>query len=360
MMLKLSHMLFAVLLTSTSLLVVAAPYPSSTLFQGAKFDQSTLHRMAAGSDNWASTWGPDGHLYFTWGDGNGFGSTDRGMGVARIQGPPTAISGQDLWGVPRGYFGGKAVGILSVDGALYMLPGPDAGYAAWEETWLQWSTNLGASWTRSHPELFFTKEDGFTKPTFLNFGKDYAGSLDSYVYLYGIDYSAGLPVSKLNLARVHKSQIRDRSAYQFFSGRDANGSPTWSSRVENRRPVFEDRQGYMSDSPTVIHNSAAGRYFMCKTHDTSKPNGPHGGLGIFEAPRPWGPWTTVYYQDNWLGGNNMYFCEFPTKWISNNGLTMWMVFAGYGSDPVARDAYQHIKVDLIRGDGDVPEPPVVE
>ena len=56
-----------------------------------------------------------------------------------------------------------------------------------------------------------------------------------------------------------------------------------------------------------------------------------------------------------MGGNNLYFRELPTKWISNDGLTMWLVFSGFGSDPIAKDAYQHMKLKLSLGDSTPPD-----
>ena len=70
-----------------------------------------------------------------------------------------------------------------------------------------------------------------------------------------------------------------------------------------------------------------------------------GGLGIFDAPNPWGPWTTVIYDDHWLGSNNIFYANIPTKWISGNDF--YLVFTGIGSTDIAQDAYQHIKGTLV-------------
>jgi hypothetical protein len=52
-----------------------------------------------------------------------------------------------------------------------------------------------------------------------------------------------------------------------------------------------------------------------------------GGFGIYDAPEPWGPWTTVFYTPAWdvgPGETN----SFPTKWISADGRTAHLVFSG--------------------------------
>lgn len=52
-----------------------------------------------------------------------------------------------------------------------------------------------------------------------------------------------------------------------------------------------------------------------------------GGLGIFDGPAPWGPWTTTYYAENWDVGPGETSC-FPTKWMSSDGKTCYLVFSG--------------------------------
>ncbi len=79
-----------------------APYPPSSALSGVTWDPSTLVVKGIGSDNWATTWGPDDKIYTTWGDGGGFGGGDAGMGVASIAGPPENFTGTNLWSVSRG------------------------------------------------------------------------------------------------------------------------------------------------------------------------------------------------------------------------------------------------------------------
>ena len=52
-----------------------------------------------------------------------------------------------------------------------------------------------------------------------------------------------------------------------------------------------------------------------------------GGFGVYDAPEPWGPWTTVYHTNYWDVGPGE-TCSFPTKWMSPDGTTLHMVFSG--------------------------------
>jgi len=336
---------FLIVLHDIDGLAIEPPYPQSPLIDSIVWDTSTLLRKANGSDNWATTWGADDNMYATWGDGGGFSSPDAGLGVARMEGAPENFTGTDLWSVPRGYTGGKSYGIISIDDVLYMWVGPNSGWTGETETWLMWSNDRGVSWQSS--SVFFTYDDGFSSPTFLNFGKDYNNARDSFVYTYAHDASGGenAPYTKINLSRVPKNKLTDRNSYEFFQGFDSDNNPIWTSDISNRGPIFVDAGGGVF-FPSVSYNNAIGRYLMVVTHKNGNPGGwgaNTGGLGVFDAPDPWGPWTTVEYTENWMGSTNMFFANIPTKWISSDGLTFWMVFTGYGSDAIAKDAYQHIK-----------------
>lgn len=326
-----------------------SPYPPSPLIKGITWDHpTTIVRKALGSDNFPMTWADDGNLYTVWGDGGGFGGSNTdgrvSLGVGRIEGSPQKFVAHNIFGGKnsevKATFGGKSYGILSVNKTLYMWVGPGSTWEANKQTRLAWSHDHGKTWQLS--EVFFRYTDGFSSPTFLNFGCDYAGARDKYVYVYAYDASNGPkgPYTKVNLLRVPKDRIKNRAAYEFFKGNDAMGSPLWTKDVSQREPVFLDQRGGVF-IPSVSYNPGIGRYLAVIPHQ--RPTHPYGGLGVFDAPEPWGPWTTVEYTDSWMGSKHMFFVTFPTKWISPDGLTLYLVFSGYGKDPVARDAYQHIR-----------------
>jgi hypothetical protein len=52
-----------------------------------------------------------------------------------------------------------------------------------------------------------------------------------------------------------------------------------------------------------------------------------GGFGVYDAPEPWGPWTTAYFTEEWDVGPGE-TCSFPTKWMSDEGKTVHLVFSG--------------------------------
>ena len=97
---------------------------------------------------------------------------------------------------------------------------------------LAWSNDNGATWSWS--DWKFTTSFGC--PTFLNFGKNYEGARDGYVYVYSPDNdNAYLPADRMVLARVPKGGITNRDAYEFFNGLDGNGNPLWTSDIAQRQ-----------------------------------------------------------------------------------------------------------------------------
>ena len=52
-----------------------------------------------------------------------------------------------------------------------------------------------------------------------------------------------------------------------------------------------------------------------------------GGFGVYDAPQPWGPWTTAFFAKRWDVGPGE-TSSFPTKWISRDGRTIHLVFSG--------------------------------
>jgi len=354
-------------LSDTTVMPATPPYGQSPLISGWSLDWSTHRRGAQGSDNFQLTWADDGHLYGAWGDGGGFGGSNGrgriGLGVARITGSGNDWQGHNRWGGfqaehPAQFGGqGKSWGMIGVDGTLYMLVVPDAApgkkyrnHYATVEVWQ--SSDHAATWQR--PSWQFQQSEHLTIPTFLNFGKDYTGvpaNLSDHVYLYFIrpqsptmeqqgPRGVGLVVHKpgvIYLARVPREDLTaGKSAYQFYAGLDDNGNPLWGN-MSRKEPVFEDPAG-VGWCMSAHYNPGLQRYILCTEHGTSHT----GQIGIFDAPAPWGPWTTVFYSTevspfgkqrpgsslSWR--NNVFFVAFATKWLSENGQSFTLNFTGSG------------------------------
>jgi len=308
--------------------IIKPPYPPSPVIKGISWaPRETIIQKARGSDNWPLTWGEDDNLYAAYGDGNGFEPftpEKLSMGFAKIGGAPNNFSGVNIrtaTGETKGdgEAGKKASGMLMVDGALYLWA-RNAGNSQ-----LAWSTDHGRTWTWS--DWKFTTS--FGSPTFLNFGKNYAGARDGYVYVYSSDAdSAYVAADRFVLARAPKSRLKERAAYEFFVKQDAKNNPVWTKDIGKRGAVFTHPGNCYRSG--VSYNAALKRYLWSQTLPKSKDSrGPRfqGGFGVYDAPEPWGPWTTVYFTEEWDVGPGE-TSSFPQKWMSADGCVLHLVFSG--------------------------------
>lgn len=356
-----------VLVVSTLCAQAKAPYGPSPIIQGVTWDFKHLIRLAnttgkGGSDLWPTTWASDGNIYTGWGDGGGFSGASDGtgrvsLGFARIIGRPPEIKGVNVWGSYPRYaehpatFCGKPYSMLSVGGILY----------AWVSSWynesaadffhcgpnpnppehrLAWSDDLGATWTLSRWKLVQAPGQLIFTGGFLNFGKNYAGARDRFVYEYG---QFGKDANATYLARVPSTDLtkdpRRRGIYEYYAG----AGPVWTTSVSRARPVFVDPSG--RHITHVVYDPGLRRYIAsAQGHSV-------GETGFFDAPEPWGPWTTIAYYQDWggFGNRESLGVDFPTKWISSDGRTMWAVFSGgrIGKHDDTLDSFNLVKLKLI-------------
>ena len=323
-----NSVIFAPLINSFS--AHKAPYPTSHKITACTWDHVSKVRRSAGggtirdgSDNWPITWAEDNNLYTAYGDGNGFAPytpNKLGMGFAKVEGGPENFTPTNIRSgaenTAYGPAGRKASGLLSIGGTFYLLARNDnkkgrhsrIGYSTDHAQTFQW-----CKWN--------FKELGH--PTFINFGKDYAGARDKFVYIWSNDHPSAYESSDhFVLARVPKNQILERNAYEFFV-RLRNRKPTWSKDIKKRGPVFKFPGTCMRSS--VSYNAGIKRYLLWQNIRTGDVDTRFkGGFGIFEAPQPWGPWRTVYFTNEWDIGPGELGC-FPTKWMKKDGKTMVLV-----------------------------------
>jgi hypothetical protein len=317
-----------------------APYPPSETIVGLSWDDEVLRFGGErAGDNWPITWGDDGLLYTAYGDGNGFGPRDTNytLAFATLSGTPPDVRASDLpmsidpevgWGKD----GIKASGLLMVGGILYLFVRNYKVAGNWRHSRLAWSGDHGRTWTWADWHFLTT----FGCPEFVQFGPNYAGARDDYVYVVSQDGDSAYDFDPdIVLARVPRDHVAERAAYTFFAGMDERGGPRWDREIARRQPIFTDPRGTQRIGMT--YNRALDRYFLTSAHrvsqdEASAPGDGRGAphtpaLGVFDAPEPWGPWTTVYDSDTWADGWMIHH-KFPTAWMGDDGRTMWLAFSG--------------------------------
>ncbi|OEV04268.1 DUF4185 domain-containing protein [Streptomyces oceani] len=319
-------------------------------------------------DLWPNCWSDDDNVYTAYGDGVGYDDTYHDIGVARISGMPGNLEGAQLaegdevgkvWNADHTR---KPTGMACADGDLYLAvqdlatdfnDAPSATIAK--------STDKGKTWTFDKSKPMF--DNGvFTTVMFLDYGKDYANAPDDeYLYAYGLDHNwrdsfndRVQDPQDVYLARVPKDAALERSAWQFVSGYDEAGKPTWSGDAADRKAVLHDDRHIYQDVFTdgrventtvlsqggVVYNKGLDRYIYTSWTEYT--------YEFYEAPNPWGPWRHFKTKD--FGGypwtpdkHGGYATTIPSKYISADGRSMWLQSnvcpCGGGFPPEEHHAY---------------------
>lgn len=316
------------------------PYPPSPVISEIIWAPAeSIVRAAQDGDNWPLTWARDDNLYTTWGDGTGFvPKVERKLscGFARVSGGADSFTGvnirSDAEQFGSGRNGRKGWGILSVNGVLYLWFGHADLRGGCAQ--LAWSEDLGKSWTFADWQF---AEFGLVG--FVNYGRDYAGARDEFVYCYSHDGPrADTPADRFVLLRAPQDRLTERNAWEFCERVEPDG-PVWTSDVNRRGGVFHHPDSCLRSAMT--YNARLQRYLWWQ--QVPRPPGSadrgdtrfEGGFGIYDSPEPWGPWTTAYYTFEWDVGPGEHG-DFPSKWMSADGRTLHLVFSGEDSFSLRR------------------------
>jgi hypothetical protein len=348
--------------TTTAESIPVSRNPGPLRLRVAHVDQANTVMTASDGDLWPAAWATDGSLYAAAGDGTGFdrhGWSD--ILINRIDGTPeSGLSGERLadgdgvapiW--QPGDFNRKPTGMVcvSIDGRdvlflavqdLRCTEGPDTFNEAPTATIVR-SDDLGRSW--SWPEQPMFTDHVFTTVMFLDLGQANGGS--DWVYAYGIDgnwrtsFSRLVPdPTALYLGRVRSGAVQTISAWEFVSGIDSAGEPTWTADIHEKHPVLVDERRHY---PTpafgmdahdftgiaqggVVWNPGLERYLYSSWSEYT--------FEFYEAPTPWGPWRLLHSHDfghfPWHGPRSPlakhggYAPTMPSKYISSDGRDMWL------------------------------------
>lgn len=340
-----------VLLSHRSATTVASPaYPPSAIIRKMVWAPAeTITRKAADSDNWPVTWADDDAIYTTWGDGWGFEpkvSKKLSLGFARIVGTPGNFTGTNIRSpaeqLGQGRSGRKGWGIISVDGVLYLLMGHADRQGG--QAQLAWSRDHAQTWTFAN-----WKFPHFGLIGFVNYGKDYKGARDNYVYSYSHDDPrADTPADRFILMRVPKNRIAERRCWEYFERINDTGDPVWSNDYSRRGTVFRNAGASLRSAMTYC--APLRRYLWWQQIPAPKGSADRGdtrfegGFAVYDAPEPWGPWSTAFYTEHWDVGPGEHG-DFPTKWMSKDGRELYLVFSG-------NDCFSVRKVMLVVAKGD--------
>jgi hypothetical protein len=328
------------------------PYPASPIIRQITWSpRNEIIRQAKDGDNWPVTWASDDALYTTWGDGTGFPprvEKKLSCGFARITGSPPNFHGENIRSpaeqLGQGRSGLKGWGLLAVGDTLYLWFGhaDQKGGASR----LAWSHDFAKTWTFADWQF-----PEFGLPGFVNFGRANHGARDDFIYAYSHDGpKADTPADHFILMRAPKDRLQQRNAWEFFAGQDPAQPPRWTPDITQRTPVFRYPDRCLRSA--MSYHAGLRRYLWWQQipqppgHPDRGDTRFEGGFAIYDAPEPWGPWTTASFVDQWDVGPGEH-ADFPTKWISPDGRTAWLVFSGDDAFS-ARQAHFHFTTDAPR------------
>lgn len=355
------------------------PFRQSEVYKGIRF--LGIKSGFNYGDTWYPSWASDDKLYSPWTDGttNGVTSSSSGYannglpdeqgnilrkattGQALIEGDDPLDLKVEVMGLsqadPYPYGGRYPCGSLVFNGVWYygtycLSPYGSTPYGDITVNWphlgpfvgFRYSTDFGRTWTDSPhtPAKPIFGEHGLGgypvqigTPHFVDFGKNMEYSPDGKAYLvaHGADLNDKYPrfwnTSWINgdqiyLLRVTPSieNMNDPSKYEFYTGKDKKGEPVWTNDFKSIKPVIEwnNNMGCV----TVTYNAPLKRYFMCVTdggNTCAKMN-----TYILESPSLTGEWKLVTYMKDF--GEQAYFVNIPSKFISSDGKTAWLLYSG--------------------------------
>ena len=206
------------------------------------------------------------------------------------------------------------------------------------------STDYGKTWTDSPhtpAKPLFPEPAKFMgplkigSPKFVDFGKNMEHSPDGKAYLVGYGAEENDPKPRYaNLSWISGDQIyltrvlpnieniNDESKYEYFAGYNKDGTPVWSYDFQDIKPLLEwnNNMGCV----TITYNVPLRKYLMCVTDGW--PTVAKMNSYILESDKITGSWKLVIYMKEF--GEQGYFLNFPSKFISEDGLTLWLCYSG--------------------------------
>lgn len=165
----------------------------------------------------------------------------------------------------------------------------------------------------------------FGGPSFVQFGRDNADAVDSYVYaISGDQWDNG---SQLRLGRVPRDDILNLEAWAWAEVQE-DGRVKWNRDLDGSKPVLTI-EGHLG-LPEMVYLPSIGRYLLL-TWGLHKDFHVEAGseLTILESENPWGPFRLVFYEEIWDSIEICPYCpRLPLKWFDAVSFTGWVVHSG--------------------------------
>ena len=339
------------------------PFAKSETVTGVFF--TGRHAEYTHADTWYLSWAADGNMYSPWTDGNVNGLSSASGGEKATTGHATilgddplnlVVTNQDVFtSSPRPYEGRYPCGSLVHNGVWYygtycLHPSGrvDRDGIPYNWPWMgpfvgfRWSTDLGKMWTQTPctpakplfgEHALHGEPVKIGAPHFVDFGKAMEHSPDGKAYLTAqgasdskdrrYAYNSWITADQVYLIRVTPGieNMNDSSKYEFFAGHDAGGQPVWTKEFKEIKPIAEWRDH--AGCVTMTYDAPLRKFLMCVTdggNTVSRYN-----TSLLESDHITGPWKLAAFLKNF--GEQAYFVNIPSKFISQDGRSLWLCYA---------------------------------
>jgi hypothetical protein len=352
------------------------PFMKSEYFTGLAF--TGRHSDYKYADTWYPSWASDDKLYSPYTDGGcprldgswEYSNSGQGDGKFATTGQ-AVLEGNDPVGLKvyslglnmassDPYTGRYPCGSLVHNGIWYygtycLDPAGSVNYGNFMYNWpwlgpfvgFRISKDFGRTWTEcplkpGKPLFGETGKWGYPvkigSPHFVDFGKNMEHSPDGKAYLvaHGADKNdlkprfanaSWITGDQIYLLRVtpDPETINDSSQYEFFGGYEKDGNALWVTGLSKAKPILEwnNNMGCV----TLTYNAPLKKYLMCITDGVNTVS--YMNTYILESDKLTGPWKIVTYMKHF--GEQGYFVNIPSKFISSDGKTAWLCYSAFFS-----------------------------
>jgi len=316
------------------------------------------------ADTWYPSWASDGNMYSPWTDGeigdehvNSWSAEKARTGQAKIIGDDPmnleVISLGSIEGSALPYQGRYPCGSLVYNGIWYHgsycllndekmgmnwpIMGPFVGFRIskdYGKTWENTDQTGADNVFEEETDVESAKPIKIGSPHFVDFGQNMEHSPAGYAYLVCHSALEDDPKPRpgnlswisgdiIYLLRVKPSpeNMNDKSKYEFYAGKGEDGKDIWSKDMNDLIPIFEwnNKAGCV----TMTYNAPLKKYLMCVTDGW--PTVQSMDTYIMESDNMTGPWKMVNFMKDF--GPQAYFVNIPSKFISEDGKTMWLCYS---------------------------------
>lgn len=178
----------------------------------------------------------------------------------------------------------------------------------------EWETNFaGFAKSTDHGQTWTTLD----RPRWggnSNFVQVSVAKLDGELYFWGVTHGR---FGGVRLMKVPEKQVEQQSAYRYFAGTAADGTPRWSADESAAKTIVDDTVGELS----VVWNEYLQRWTMSYTDGGAE------SAVLREGATPWGPWGEKFTLASQTDVPGLYAPYLAPQYTADGGRTIYFTLS---------------------------------